>query len=57
MLVLTRFHGEKIMLGDDIEIAILGAKGPVRIGIKAPQEIKAWRKEIWDRIQAQKVKS
>lgn len=38
-----------------IKIVILGTKeGQAKIGIKGPRHIPVWRKEIWDKIQAQK---
>jgi carbon storage regulator len=52
MLILTRRIGEIIIIGDDIEIAILGVKGnQTRIGINAPRQVTVHRKEIYDRIQ------
>lgn len=54
-LILTRRIGEKIMIGDDIEIVVLSQKGgQVRIGIYAPQEIAVHREEVYRRIQAEK---
>lgn len=51
MLVLTRKKGESIMIGDAIEITVLGTEGDtVRIGISAPKEISVYRKEIYDAI-------
>lgn len=56
MLILTRRIGEVLMIGDDIEVAILGVKGnQVRIGISAPADIDVHRLEIWDRIQKEKA--
>lgn len=50
MLVVTRRVGEAlvIMAGDQpIEITMLGVRGrQIRIGAKAPQDIKILRKEI-----------
>jgi carbon storage regulator len=40
MLVLTRRKGEKIIVGDNIEITILDIpRKKVRFGIKAPKEV------------------
>jgi carbon storage regulator len=47
MLVLTRKPGEKILLGDDIVITILDARGDsIRIGIDAPKGVKIQRDEV-----------
>lgn len=49
MLVLTRKVEESILIGDDIEIMVLGVSGDkVRIGINAPREIDVFRKEVMD---------
>ena len=47
MLVLTRKHGEKILIGDCIEVSIVHI-GPntVRLGIDAPREISIVREEL-----------
>ena len=55
MLILTRSAGETLMVGDDVTVTVLGVKGnQVRIGINAPNEVAVHRKEIYDRIQAEK---
>ncbi|WP_104082067.1 carbon storage regulator CsrA [Cryobacterium sp. Y11] len=47
MLVLTRKLGEKILIGDDIVITVLDARGDsVRIGIDAPRGVKIQREEV-----------
>lgn len=57
MLVLTRRPGESLMIGDDVELTILGTKGyQVRIGIEAPKEVSVHREEIYNRIKAEKHK-
>ncbi|GAB4351023.1 MAG: carbon storage regulator CsrA [Immundisolibacter sp.] len=51
MLILTRRAGETFMIGDGIEITVLGAKGSqVRLGIKAPRDVPVHRAEIYERI-------
>ena len=48
MLVLTRKPNESIMIGDDVEVSILGVKGDkVRIGIRAPSDVPLLRTEIY----------
>jgi carbon storage regulator len=49
MLVLSRKNGESIILMNDIIIKVLEIKsGVVKLGIKAPKEIKIWREEIFN---------
>ena len=51
MLVITRKNDESLVIGDNIEITILEiSNGKVKIGIKAPNDIKIIRKEIIDSI-------
>lgn len=51
MLILTRRVGETVVIGDDIEITILGVKGnQVRVGVKAPRDVAVHREEILERI-------
>ncbi|CAG7633960.1 Translational regulator CsrA [Paenibacillus solanacearum] len=52
MLVLTRRKGESIIIGDQIEIVVLGQEGEqVKIGIRAPQSIPVFRQELYSVIQ------
>ena len=54
MLILTRRVGETIMVGDEVQVTVLGLKGnQIRIGINAPQDIAVHREEIYNRIQAE----
>ena len=50
MLILSRKVGEKIIIGDSIEVVVSEIKGgQVRIGISAPKSIAVDREEIRDR--------
>ncbi|MCB0829030.1 MAG: carbon storage regulator CsrA [Solirubrobacterales bacterium] len=47
MLVLTRKKEQSIIIGEDVEIMVLGVSGDkVRLGITAPREIDVFRKEV-----------
>jgi carbon storage regulator len=49
MLVLTRRFGERLIIGDDTTITILGINGgQVRFGIEAPLSVNVVRAEIVD---------
>jgi carbon storage regulator len=54
MLVLTRKYGEKIMIGDNIVITVLEARGDaVRVGIEAPAGVSLKRAEVYDEVSAE----
>jgi carbon storage regulator len=47
MLILTRRVGETILVGDDIQVTVLGVQGQqVRIGIDAGKEVTILREEV-----------
>ena len=47
MLVLTRKAGEKVRIGDNIFLEVVGIKGnQVRLGFRAPQDVIIRRQEI-----------
>ena len=51
MLILTRRVGETVVIGNDVDVTVLGVKGnQVRLGVKAPREVTVHREEIFERI-------
>lgn len=58
MLVLTRKKDESIIIGDDIEIIVSEiSEDKVKIAIKAPKNVKIFRKELIKAIEDENVKS
>jgi carbon storage regulator len=52
MLVLSRKIDQRIRIGDDIEIVVLGIDGDhVKIGIKAPRQVPVLRFELLLEVQ------
>ena len=52
MLVLSRKRGERIMIGNNIELTIMGVHGgTVRLGLDAPKEVAIHREEVFRRVQ------
>jgi carbon storage regulator len=48
MLILTRRPGERVVIGDEILVTVMGVSGhTVRLGIAAPEGIPIYREEIW----------
>ena len=55
MLILTRRIGEKLMVGGNVSVTVLSAKGnQISLGIEAPREIKIHREEVFNKIQSEK---
>ena len=58
MLILTRNVNQKLMIGKDIEVVVLGVNGnQVRIGVQAPKAINIHREEIYQQIQDEQRKT
>lgn len=56
MLILTRRVGEAVMIGDDVNITVLGVKGnQVRLGFNAPRSVAVHREEIYKRIKREQA--
>ncbi len=51
MLILKRRAGESLKIDGDIEVIVLDIQGSqVKIGIKAPESVKVYRDELFDRM-------
>lgn len=48
MLILTRRPGERVVIGENVLVTVMGISGhTVRLGIEAPSGIPIYREEIW----------
>lgn len=55
MLILTRNIGKSILIGEEIEVKVLGVDGmQVKLGIEAPKDVAVHRAEVAERIQREK---
>ncbi|OCC15560.1 Carbon storage regulator [Dissulfuribacter thermophilus] len=58
MLIITRKIGEKIKIGDSIEIVLLDIKGrQASIGISAPKGVTILREEVLKRIKEENIRA
>ena len=56
MLVLSRHKDESIIVGNNIEIMVVGIRrNEIQLGIIAPKSIPVYRKEIYGRICREKA--
>ena len=56
MLALTRKKGESVVIGDNVEVVVLGIQGEqVKLGFIAPKSISVHRKEIYEQIQQENL--
>ncbi len=56
MLVLSRRKDESIMIGEEVQIMIVGIRGDrIRLGITAPKSIPVHRKEVYEDIHRQRT--
>ena len=51
MLVVSRKPGERLRIGESIEVTILAVRGEqVSLGVSAPREVPIHRQELFERI-------
>ena len=51
MLVLSRKHGEAIVIGNGITVTVLAVDGDrVKLGVVAPSEVPIHREEVYQKI-------
>ena len=51
MLVLGRKLGQRIIIDDDIIVTVVGNDfGQIKLGIEAPDDVRIWREEIYNRL-------
>lgn len=49
MLIITRKNGEGFHIGDNVEVTVIeSSKDKVRLGIKAPKDVKIIRSELYE---------
>lgn len=50
MLILTRRIGESIVIGDNIVVTVIGARGQqIRLSVRAPKDVVVDREEVRER--------
>ncbi len=55
MLYLTRKIGESVVINDNIEVTVVDIRGKsIKLGFTFPEEASVLRREIYERIQAEK---
>jgi carbon storage regulator len=54
MLILTRRPGERVVIGGEILVTVMGVSGhTVRLGIEAPEGVSIYREEIVIAVEAE----
>jgi carbon storage regulator len=56
MLIVTRRINQRIMIGSDVVVTVVGVQGnQVRVGIDAPRDVEVHREEIFERIKRERA--
>lgn len=58
MLVISRKKGESVLIGEDVEVKVVGLDGNnIKLAISAPKNVSILRKEIYDRVKDENKKA
>lgn len=51
MLILSRRIGERLTIGENVTVTVLGVKGnQIRLGIDAPRDVPVHREEVLEKV-------
>ncbi len=58
MLVISRKKDEAVLIGDNIEVKVVGVDGNnIKLAIYAPNNISILRKEIYEKVKNENIKA
>nr|UWI50433.1 carbon storage regulator CsrA [Clostridioides difficile] len=58
MLVISRKKDEAVLIGDNIEVKVIGIDGNnIKLAISAPNNISILRKEIYEKVKNENIKA
>ncbi|MCC0644161.1 MULTISPECIES: carbon storage regulator CsrA [unclassified Clostridioides] len=58
MLVISRKKDEAVLIGESIEVKVVGVDGNnVKLAISAPNNINILRKEIYEKVKSENIKA
>ncbi|AJP09930.1 TPA: carbon storage regulator CsrA [Clostridioides difficile] len=58
MLVISRKKDEAVLIGDNIEVKVVGVDGNnIKLAISAPNNISILRKEIYEKVKNENIKA
>lgn len=58
MLVISRKKGESVLIGDGIEITIIGInENSVKVAIAAPKDVSILRKELYNEVKEENIRA
>ncbi|HBF6020956.1 TPA: carbon storage regulator CsrA [Clostridioides difficile] len=58
MLVISRKKDEAVLIGDNIEVKVVGVDGNnIKLAISAPDNITILRKEIYEKVKNENIKA